>query len=101
MSARAMAVKITRIASGAGLIVLGTFWVFLAIKLISGLVVGGVDGARGNLHRVLLENMLWEYVPQDPLVAVSRGYEALVFCLLMTWALREVYACARTRSASN
>ena len=101
MGARAVAVKVIRIASVAGLIVLGTFWAFLFIKLVSGFATGGVDGARGNLHRMLLENTLWEHAHQDPLVAISRGYEALVLCLLMTWALREIYAYARRRAGLN
>jgi hypothetical protein len=98
MEARAMAIKVIRIGSGAGLIALGTFWVVILIKVIAGLAAGGVDGARGNLHRMLLENTLWEHVRQDPLVALSRCYETIVLCLLITWALREIYGYARRRT---
>jgi len=101
MGARAMAVNVVRIASGAGLMAMGTFWTFLSIKLVSGFATGGADGARGNLHRVLLGNYLWDQTLQDPLVAISRGYEILIFGVLITWALREIHLYARKRTTRN
>jgi len=101
MGARAMAVNVIRIASGAGLMAMGTFWTFLSIKLVSGFTTGGADGARGNLHRVLLGNYLWDQTLQDPLVAISRGYEILIFGVLITWALREIHLYARKRTTRN
>jgi len=96
-----MFLKMLRIISGAALTVLGALWAFLVMKLLSGLVTGGVNGARGNLHRMLLENTLWEHTHLDPLVAVSRGYETMLLGLLVTWALREIYAYAASRATRN
>jgi hypothetical protein len=72
------------------MITLAGFWSILLFRVVAGLVSGGADGARGTLHRAILAIGLWR--PIDPLLGVSRGYEALLFCLLLTWALREVYS---------
>ena len=86
-----MVAKIIRAVCGAGLILLTVFWSLLLIGVVAGFATGGVDGARGNLHRLLLRNTLWMEIDQDPLLAISRGYENLVFLLLATWTLCEIY----------
>lgn len=92
-----MATKIARIVSGAGLVLMTTFWFLLFVRIADGFAVGGVNGARGNLHRMLLGSTFWSDVHTDPLLAISQGYENLVFCVLITWALRELYAHAGSR----
>lgn len=92
-----VAAKVARTVCGAGLILLTSFWSLLIVHIVAGFAVGGVDGARGSLHRMLIGNLLWSEIGQDPLVAISRGYESLVFWLLATWTMREIYAYAGNR----
>ncbi len=67
-------------------------WSGVLATVIVGYVAGGVNGARGNLHRILLGDSLGNETYNDPVVAISRGYELLLLCLMLTWALREIYA---------
>lgn len=92
-----IAARVARTVCGAGLILVTSFWSLLIIRIVIGFATGGVNGARGTLHRVLVGNLLSSEIGQDPLVAISRGYESLVFGLLTTWALREIYAYAGKR----
>ena len=47
---------------------------------------------------MMLGGAFWGQIDQDPIVAVSRGYEHLILCLLITWALREIYRFAAKKS---
>jgi hypothetical protein len=80
---------------------LAAFWGLLLVRVVAGFAAGGVDGARGNLHRILLRNTLWQQVSQDPLLAISRGYESLVLWLLATWALWEIYRYIRKKQSAR
>ena len=86
--------KIARVVCGAGLVLASVFWVVILVRLIGGLAAGGLDGARGNVHQLMLEGALWVRLDPDPVTAISRGYETVVLCLVLTWALREVFALA-------
>lgn len=92
MKPAAMVRKIAQIVSGTALMVATTFWAVLVVRLASGFAAGGMDGARGNLHRVILGATFWAQIGKDPVTALSRGYEGLLLFLLFTWALRELYA---------
>lgn len=94
MKAFVKAARMASIVSGVGLLLLTALWTFLLLRVGAGFVGGGADGARGNLHRMMLGGAFWGQIDQDPVVAVSRGYERLILCLLITWALREIYAFA-------
>jgi hypothetical protein len=61
------------------MITLAGFWSILLFRVVAGLVSGGADGARGTLHRAILAIGLWRPIDHDPLVGISRGYEALLF----------------------
>jgi len=94
MKASAVITKTVRIVCGIGLIIAVIFWSLVSVRLVAGFATGGVDGARGNLHHMILAGTLWGEIDRDPLVAISRRYESLVLWLLITWALRELYALA-------
>lgn len=96
-----MAATVVRSVCGAGLMLLTAFWSHFLIRIVAGFAAGRADGARGALHRMLIGNTLWSEIEQDPLVAISQGYENLVLWLLITWTLREIYAYAGKRRARN
>jgi hypothetical protein len=98
MKAFVKAARIARIVSGVGLLLLTALWSVLLLRVGVGFAVGGADGARGNLHRMILGGAFWGQIDQDPIVAVSRGYERLILCLLITWALGETYRLAAKKS---
>ncbi len=89
MKSRTWIAEVARAICGAVLLLLLAFWSVLMVRVVAGLVSGGVDGARGNLHRM----MLWSSAScQDPIVALSRGYERLLVLFLITCASCQVYA---------
>ena len=73
------------------------FWALILIRLVAGFATGGVDRARGNLHRLILVGSVSGQIDKDPIAAISRGYEGLTLCLVITWALREIYVFARKK----
>ena len=85
-----------RVLSGAALIVAAILWTTLAIRVVAALIAGGVDGARGVLHRLLFWGAFFGPLDQDPIVTLSRGYECLFVYLVITWALVEIYRYARS-----
>jgi len=93
--------RIAQVLSGAGLVILIAFWAVVVVRVVVGLAAGGVDGARGTLHRMILSCTFWAELDRDPVAAVSKGYEGLILSLLILWALREIYAFARRRAGLN
>ncbi len=79
--------EVARAICGAVLLLLLAFWSVLLVRVASGMASGGIDGARGNLHRM----MLWGGAGQDPVVALSRGYECLLVLFSITCASCQVY----------
>lgn len=88
MRSRTWVAEVARAICGAVLLLLLAFWSVLLVRVIAGMASGGIDGARGNLHRM----MLWNTTGQDPVVALSRGYECLLVLFLITCASCQVYA---------
>jgi hypothetical protein len=95
VKARRIVASAVRIASGAALVVAAVFWAGLAYRVVVGFVAGGADGARGNLHRLIVGSAPLGEVAWDPVAALSRGYEFLILCLLLTLGLAELYRWAR------
>ncbi len=83
--------KLARIFCGAGLTLMIVFWVLLVVRLAAGFASGGLQGARGSLHWVLLAGTVLGEIDQDPITALSRGYENLIISLVITWALSDIY----------
>ncbi len=81
----------------AGLIIAAGFWLVVVIRLATGFASGGVDGARGAIHQIILSGAISGQIDQDPVAALSRGYERLFVWILITWALREVYGLLRRK----